>query len=135
MQLSQPRKKSLVNLTPLIDVVFILLIFFMLVSNFVRWHAIEVSVGEAGEIEANPLALSIITINSDSTYSLNKQAVPLDNIISQLRSKVSKHPNHPIVIQPELGSNVQAMVDILKALKEFAGDNISITKASNNRED
>ena len=131
MQLPHPAKKSLVNLTPLIDVVFILLIFFMLVSNFIRWHAIELSVGETGEIVVNPLSLSIVTINSDSNYLLNRQVMSLDEIISTLKPKVVKQPDHSIVIQPEQGSNVQAMVDILKLLKEFAGDNISITRSSN----
>ena len=41
LKLDQPRKKQLVSLTPLIDVVFILLLFFMLTSSFVAWRTLD----------------------------------------------------------------------------------------------
>jgi len=128
MQLSSPRKKSLINLTPLIDIVFILLIFFMLASNFVRWHTLELSVGEASEIEIDPLAISIISIKADASYAINKTPMALNEIISLLRSKINNDPDHPIVIQPEKGTNVQAMVDILNIVKGFAGNSVSVAK-------
>ena len=87
MHLSAPRKKSLVNLTPLIDVVFILLIFFMLASNFIQWHYIELSVGDASDIDIDYEKISIISINSDKSYSLNQQALPLDSIIAKVREQ------------------------------------------------
>ncbi len=135
MQLQPLRKKNLVNLTPLIDVVFILLIFFMLASNFTRWHTLELSVGETKEVEVDPLTLSIVSINPDSSYALNKQPLPLDTIMSNLRKKVAEQPSHPIVIQPEQGANVQALVDILNLIKKFAGDNVSIAKATEFNQD
>ncbi len=128
MQLSSPNKKSLVNLTPLIDVVFILLIFFMLASNFIRWHYIELSVGEASEIEIDHQKISIISINPDSSYALNEKPLPIDIIMTSVREQVSKNIEHPIVVQPKEGTDVQAMVNVLNRLKNFAGNNISIAK-------
>lgn len=128
MQLPTLRKKSLVNLTPLIDVVFILLIFFMLASNFMRWDILELSITESAEVEVNPQSLSVITVLSDSSYLLNKQQMPVEKIITILRSKIDKQADHPILIQPEQGANVQALVDILNQIKQFAAENISISK-------
>jgi len=129
MQLSSPiRKKSLVNLTPLIDVVFILLIFFMLASNFTRWHTIEISMGEASEIELNSQTLSVIAINHDGGYLLNKKPMLLSEIISIIKAKIKTNSEHPIVIQPGKGANVQSMMNVLSSLKEFAGNNVSIAK-------
>lgn len=130
MQLPQARKKNLVNLTPLIDVVFILLIFFMLVSNFDQWNSLELSVGGTDEIEFIAQDTSVITIKENSIYLLNKQELTFETIVSNLRSIVNKNSNHPITIQPESGANVQSMVDLLKVLKEFANNNISIIKPS-----
>lgn len=48
----QRRTRNLVSLTPLIDVVFILLIFLMLVSNFLDRSAFEISMGTAGDAPA-----------------------------------------------------------------------------------
>ncbi len=128
MQLSLPRKKSLVNLTPLIDVVFILLIFFMLASNFVRWHYIELSVGEVEDVEIDQKKLSIIKITSDGQYKLNGKIMLFDSVVLNIRKQIHHDANHPIIVQPEKGANVQAMVDVLNSLKNFASDNISVAK-------
>lgn len=135
MQLTQARRKSLVNLTPLIDVVFILLIFFMLASNFIQWHYIELAVGHASDIQIDHKKMSIIRINPNKSYSLNKQALPIDSIISKVREQVRNNIDHPIVVQPKEGANVQAMVDVLNLLKGFAGNNISVAKPADNVDD
>lgn len=128
MQLSSPSKKSLVNLTPLIDVVFILLIFFMLASNFIRWHYIELSVGEASDIEIDHQKISIISINPDKSYSLNDEKLPIDVIFIKLREQIRNNIEHPIVVQPKEGTDVQTMMNVLNRLKNFAGSNISVAK-------
>ena len=119
-------RKSLVNLTPLIDVVFILLIFFMLASNFIRWHYIELSVGEVTEIEINHDDISIITIRNNSTFLLNDVELPIDQIVQKVRQRVRQHLDHPIAIHPDKNTDVQAVVDVLSQLTDFAGSNISI---------
>ena len=134
MQLSSPPKKSLVNLTPLIDVVFILLIFFMLASNFVRWHALELTIGESSEIEIDTSKISIVSIKNDNSYALNNRSLALDDIVSTLRNKINSNNSHAIVVQPEQGANVQSMMDILNIIKEFAANNVSIAKPTQVRE-
>lgn len=129
MQLSQPNKKSLVNLTPLIDVVFILLIFFMLASNFIRWHYIELSVGESSDIEIENKNISIISISSEGTYHLNEKELPIEKIVQRVREQVRINIDHPVVVQPNKGADVQSLVKILNVLKDFAGNNISIAKS------
>ena len=125
-------RKSLVNLTPLIDVVFILLIFFMLASNFIRWHYIELSVGEVTEIEINHDDISIITIRNNSTFLLNDVELPIDQIVQKVRQRVRQHLDHPIAIHPDKNTDVRAVVDVLSHLTDFAGSNISIATKENN---
>ncbi len=128
MQLSQTRRKALVNLTPLIDVVFILLIFFMLASNFIRWHYLELSVDRIEDMELDHKQLSIIKISANGGYSLNDKLLTLDEITKRLREKVRRDIHHPIVLQPEKGTSVQVLVEVLNPLKDFAGENISLAK-------
>ena len=100
----------------------------MLASNFTRWHSLELSVGDVSKIENDPESLSIVTISHDANYSLNDVSMPLNDIVSKLHVKVKSNHNHPIVIKPEKGANVQAMINILNRLQKFAADNISIAK-------
>ncbi|MGK0476314.1 MAG: biopolymer transport protein ExbD, partial [Oleispira sp.] len=46
----KPKQRNLISLTPLIDVVFILLVFFMLTSSFVEWKFIDLGIGEANAL-------------------------------------------------------------------------------------
>jgi biopolymer transport protein ExbD len=128
MQLPALTRKSLVNLTPLIDVVFILLIFFMLASNFIKWHSLELSVSEPDEIVLDHQVLSVIHIDKNGNFALNSTVLPLDEIIGKVRQRILSNPDHPVVIQPEKGSPLQLLVDALEKLKITSGSNISLAK-------
>ena len=116
------------NLTPLIDVVFILLIFFMLASNFIRWQSLELSVGEPDEILIDHQQVSNIHIFKNGKFALNDEVMPLDQVITYVRKNILADQNHPVVIQPEKGSHVQSLVNALDRLEITAGTNISLAE-------
>jgi biopolymer transport protein ExbD len=128
MQLPALKRKSLVNLTPLIDVVFILLIFFMLASNFIKWQSLELTVSEPEVMLIDDQILSVIQIYKNGNFSLNDEIMPLDQIIARVRERIMASKNHPVVIQPEKGSRVQLLVNTLDKLEITAGTNISLAK-------
>ena len=128
MQLPASTSKSLVNLTPLIDVVFILLIFFMLASNFIKWHSLELSVSNPEELLIDHEVISLIQIQRNGIYLLNDAELPLDVIIGKVRQQTLVNKEHPIIVQPEEGSHLQLMVDVLEKLQILAGANISLAK-------
>ncbi len=49
-----------------------------------------------------------------------------------MREQVRNNIDHPIIVQPKEGTDVQAMVNVLNLLKDFAGNNISVAKPANN---
>lgn len=86
MQFEGRRRSSYIpNLTPLIDIVFLLLVFFMLTSHFVRDEVINIDLPEAdtGETLNEPEQIEII-INEAGEYLIHGQIVPpntLQNIL------------------------------------------------------
>ncbi len=129
MQLAKTQKKhSIVSLTPLIDVVFILLIFFMLASSFAEWQFIELSVGKAEEMRVDSRSTSTIKLITDGTFTLNDKEMRMEEIISIVRERCRININHPIIIQPVEGVSLQSLVTILDQINEFAGKNISLAK-------
>ena len=128
MQLPALRRKSLVNLTPLIDVVFILLIFFMLASNFIKWHSLELSVSNPEEIIVDHEAISLVEIQVNGTYLLNNIELPLNEIIGKVRQQALINKDHPIIVQPENGTQLQFMIDVLERLQILADANVSLAK-------
>ena len=129
MQLAKSqRKHSLVSLTPLIDVVFILLIFFMLASSFAEWQFIELGVGKADEMRIESRSTSTIDLISDGAYKLNDKEMEINEIISIVRERCRININHPIIIQPHDEVSLQSLVTILDQISEFADKNISLAK-------
>ena len=121
-------KRAIVNLTPLIDVVFILLIFFMLASSFADWQFIELTVGEAEEMRMDSLSSSIIKLKNNESYELNDTEMPINEIIAIVEQRCRTNENHPIVIQPSEGVALQPLVSLLDKINEFAVKNVSLAK-------
>lgn len=127
------RKKSLVNLTPLIDVVFILLIFFMLASNFVRWHVLELSAGSTQKIAVDSDSLSIVSFGPNGKYTLNGKAMTMNNIVATLNKRIMRQPDHSIIIEPDTTATVQDLMDLIADIKKFvSSNNISVAKSTDN---
>lgn len=82
----QSREEDSINLTPLIDVVFLLLIFFMVSTTFTKETHLEIdlpeAVGEAANSETDPLE---IIINAAGDYALNGKSL-VNNTAATLRS-------------------------------------------------
>jgi len=91
VNLRQFRRKSLdINLTPLIDVVFLLLIFFMVSTTFNRETEISVDLPDATETTLPTDEQSIeITISEDGRYYINQQLV-INTQVKTLRSALTK---------------------------------------------
>lgn len=121
-------KRSLVSLTPLIDVVFILLIFFMLASNFVDWQFIEFNIGESEEVTIDHKSTSVITLKSNNEHYLNDVKMELNSIIEIVRERCRRNINHPVIIRPSEHASLQSLVTVLDEINEFADENVSLAR-------
>ena len=124
MNLRSAKKDDLdVNITPLIDVVFLLLIFFMVSTTFQRESEIEVTLPEAA-IDAFVSDKSIveITINAQGIYFVNGQRV-LNTQISTLKQaliKVAKGNKDPVIIvSADANTTHQSVVKVMDAARQL----------------
>ncbi len=75
-----------IPLTPLIDIVFLLLIYFMLASNFVKEQQFHVELPRSHHGEALESAGAIITINRQGEFFLNGDRIPAEDVEARLAS-------------------------------------------------
>lgn len=118
MRLSVERsRRRLISLTPLIDVVLILLVFFMLASNFNRWQVIvldtppppAVSTGEArGAV--------LLRVHGDGRLDLNGLPVNSETLERRLGELLQRDPEQPVLVQPGRGVDLQDLVSVLDRL-------------------
>ena len=117
MQLRERNRGSspMIGLTPLIDVVFILLIFFMLASSFLDWKGFEMSVAITDGNATSQSDVRPVTINvdADGKLSLSGEAVSLSALAPML---VRDHANVPVRLRPINGANLQHLIEVMDAL-------------------
>ena len=117
MQLSSfKRRKSTIGLTPLIDVVFLLLIFFMLASTFLKFSAMPISGARGGGQGGNLAEIAIIQVRGLQDIRINGQQVGLDGVRAQIDDLVGKGVTRAVV-QPAKSAQVQDLVKVLEVTK------------------
>lgn len=120
-----------INLTPLIDVVFLLLIFFMVSTTFTKETHLSVDLPEAVGEQSGELPDQIeILIGTDGSYSVNGQAL-VNNKIETLKSALDKtaegNNKVPLVITADAQTPHQAVVQAMDAAGQLGFAHLSIT--------
>lgn len=123
------KRRALIALTPLIDVVFILLLFFMLASSFLDWHTIKLSTPTTqGLVKQSSGGAVLIRVGANGVLDLNGQPVQLNQIAAGLRRFLDANADQRILIRPADGVPLQPVVAILDEVKEAGAHNVSLTR-------
>ncbi len=110
------RRSRRPSLTPLVDVVFLLLVFFMLAARAAADRALPVvtpAPAEASDYEGAPRIVAV----APGGLALNGTAVTLDELAPQLRALMPE-PDAVVVVQPRDGARLQQVVVVLDHLAE-----------------
>lgn len=124
MNLRPHRKKTIeVDITPLIDVVFLLLIFFMVSTTFDRETQIEVELPEAAGEEAQTTADMLdITIDASGTFYVNQQEV-INTEIETLKKAIIKAAGEkkdlPVIINADAKTPHQSVMTVMDAASQL----------------
>ncbi|MEM9102393.1 MAG: biopolymer transporter ExbD [Pseudomonadota bacterium] len=109
------RRKNIISLTPLIDVVFILLVFFMLASSFLDWQTINLDTAPKASTMVDETQPIRIAVKNDELF-LNGKAMSLDRLIEQLKTRQPSEQS--VSLQPLEQTPTQALVNVLEALNQ-----------------
>ncbi len=124
MRLSEaPKRSRAPGLTSLIDVIFLLLMFFMLASTFSIYQKLDVTPGArgAGQMEQSPVLLQVF---ADGQLSVNGQRVKVEALIATL-DEAGIGKKRTVAVIPARDSTVQDVVNALEMLKT-AGRSVTI---------
>lgn len=108
-----PRRSRRPSLTPMIDVVFLLLVFFMLASQFGKDTALRLSGAGGGQTYAGPPRL--VGIAPDE-LALNGAPVPLEGLADGL-APLMADPGDTVVLRGREGADVQRLLDVAGVLR------------------
>ena len=131
IQLNTIIRRRRPSLTPMIDVVFLLLIFFMLVARFGVDKVIDINLpsalGQSSQYEGVP---RLVEIKSGNIVLLNGTQISLDQLSSKL-SQLMPSPNAMIIVRSSAEANTQDLLDVLLYLKSEKIMNVSVLGPDN----
>ena len=125
----QKEEKELIsiNITPLIDIVFLLLVFFMLATSFIQKSAIEINLtsGETVKIE-NKQNTIVLILNKKGLIYLNNKVINISNIKNEIRNIVKKNPKNKVLIKSHKKIPTQKVIRLIEEVRLAGTDNIKL---------
>lgn len=121
-------KKARVEMLPLIDVVFLLLVFFIyaFISMTVH-HGLQVDLPKAGRATLNTNDHLAITINRDNQLFLNKQPITMEALIPRIQTLLRENDSLPVFINGDQAAGLGTTVKILDLLQTAGIEKISFS--------
>ncbi len=130
MDFSSPRKRPplILELTPLIDVVFLLLIFFMVSTTFVNEpSALEVDLPMSSAPEMILEGEDVgITLTEDGRVFVDGEGVTMDQLRGELRRIARTAPTTQVVLRGDKGLEYQRLIDVMSVAHELGLTNFSL---------
>ena len=128
MRLDVPRRgRSVVGLTSLIDVIFLLLLFFMLSSTFSRYSQLDLGVAGVGAGVGGERPKLIIGVLEDGSLRLNGRVIPGSDLATEIAALVDKDVKRAVVV-PKGDVRLQQLVSTLEALKQTSLQSVSLAR-------
>ncbi len=127
MLLDAPRRRPLlISLTPLIDVVFILLVFFMLVSNLTQWRSFPIATGSggAGATDAGMIAF----LQPDGSVRLGERTLEPAALAEAVVRARSRQPDQPLAVVPDAQTAVAQVVGLLDVLAAAGVEDVHLLR-------
>ena len=120
MKITKPKQKRLlsINLTSLIDVLFILIIFFSVSSTFLEQPGIELDLPEAESSDQYTTQKVILYIDADKNIFLNDRLISLNTMISELQQLKEFSKEKSIVIKADSRVDHGKVIEIMDILRK-----------------
>jgi biopolymer transport protein ExbD len=123
---AQGEEESEVNLTPMLDVVFIMLIFFIVTASFVKESGIDVTRPSAATAEMKQRGNILVAITANDQIWVDKRQVDPRAVRANIERLHAENPQGAVVIQADKDSKNGLLVIVMDAARLAGVDNVSI---------
>ncbi|TQV72164.1 biopolymer transporter ExbD [Aliikangiella marina] len=125
-KLMQEEEESEINMTPMLDVVFIMLIFFIVTASFVKEAGIEVNRPEAATAVKKERANILIAISDKGEIWINKRRVDVRAVQANVERLKAENPQGTVVIQADKNSKTDTLIKVMDASRAAGVFDVSI---------
>lgn len=125
-------EEATIDMTPMLDIVFIMLIFFIVTTSFVKEAGIDVQKPKAANASKKPSANIFIAVRENGEIWMDKRVVDVERVSANIEKLLAEQPTDIVIIQADKKAEHGVVVKVMDAIKDAGIDKISIAAASGN---
>ena len=122
---AQQEEDTEINMTPMLDIVFIMLIFFIVTAVFVKESGIDVTKPEGESIAIQRNVSILIAVNDNDEVWINRQKVELDSIRTAVEKLHAENPKGSVAIQTDVESKAGLALKVYDAVRDAGVERIA----------
>ncbi len=126
MSWQQEEDEQEINITPMLDVVFIMLIFFIVTASFVKEAGIDVNKPEGQTAQAKEQANILIAIDAEGNIWIDRRQVDPRSVRANIERLHAENPQGTVVIQADRDSRTGALVQVMDAARQAGVYDVAI---------
>lgn len=110
--------EGVIDLTPMLDVVFIMLIFFIVTATFIKEAGVDVNRPEASTADQKDNTTVLVAINADNSIWIDKRRVDVRSVRANIERLHAESPEGGVVIQADELASIKTFTAVLDAARE-----------------
>ena len=115
--------QGVIDLTPMLDVVFIMLIFFIVTATFIKESGIEVNRPVSDTSKQKENTTIVIAISADNSIWIDKRKIDVRSVRAHIERLHAEYPEGGVVIQADALASIKTFAAILDAAREVVPHN------------
>jgi biopolymer transport protein ExbD len=119
-------EEATIDMTPMLDVVFIMLIFFIVTASFVKEAGIDVNRPEAATAVKKDRANILVAISAKGDIWINKRKVDVRAVQANIERLYAENPQGTVVIQADRKSTTDVLIKVMDASRAAGIEDVSI---------
>lgn len=120
------RIHSHLDIAPLIDIVFLLLVFFMLTSTFLVPEAIELELPESSTSAVVDSTAITVSLNEQGQVALNGESIELADLQPAITALLEQDENVSITLKSDAQTEVQQLLKLMDEIRAAGGKNLAL---------
>lgn len=125
-QAAAAEDEAQIDLTPMLDVVFIMLIFFIVTASFIKEAGIEVNRPEASTSQPSENVNILIAISANNEIWMDQRRIDARAVRANVERLHAENPKGAVVIQADNKSNTETVAAVLDAAREAGVYDVSL---------
>ncbi len=122
-------RRRWLSLTSLIDVVFLLLIFFMLTTSFSQQRMLDLDMpATQGKGTSAWQGGSLVRVHTNSRVDFNGLPVQIDQVAERTRLLLQKRPQTRFIVRPDAGLPLQQVVSVMDQLRSGGAERVTLVR-------